>query len=258
MRGSVACRSGRKAQSPVETQAWMRRPLRLPAAEEGCPPRCAALAPGGSAPGSELEAKRLLASSTSPLRRLTRGGEGFLTPPAPGRLHRRSEGSRARDESSRLISPSRSLASALRPPPEIMQPRANTPLTLTLHHQTPGGLRRRGDRQGIWPMKAPLSRPLSNEPWLTGGAGPGGQLGAVLGWRAAQRLGGSQSERIAGSRRQGDAGRRHTTAVSAAVAAGQGAGHDRPVGHLTSRGTLAAAAAASFPARSPWKRWKKS
>lgn len=108
----------------------------------------------------------------------------------------------------------------------------------------------------MWPMRALLSRPPSNKPLLTGwggtrgagGGGPGLALGAAVRWLTERA-----PHRESAPKRRGKAplptppppllakvldttGRPATSSVQDPVAA----------------------AAASLPARSPWKRWKKS
>ena len=147
-------------------------------------------------------------------------------------------------------------ASACRPPPEIMQPGMKTPLILRMLHQTPCDLQRRGEGWGMWPIRASLSRSPSNRPLFTGwggtrgrgGGGPRLALGAEVRWlieRAPRR-------ESAPKRRGKEPLPKPPPPLLAKVLDTTG----QPA--TSSAQAPIAAAAASLPARSPWKRWKKS
>ncbi|EHB10196.1 Tripartite motif-containing protein 9 [Heterocephalus glaber] len=81
-------------------------------------------------------------------------------------------------------------------------------------------------------MTTPLSHPPSNDPRLLGGAGLGGRRGRAL--ASSQRCG-SAAHTESASQGAGARTTREGTS-SAAAAAGQGAGRDRPVGYPSSPG----------------------
>lgn len=95
---------------------------------------------------------------------------GLLTPP-PGRLHGRSGGSGARDESSRLVPPSGSPRQRTPAPSRDHAVGSADSILLRVLHQTRCGLRRRGEERGVWPMRASLSHPPSNRPLFPGRGG---------------------------------------------------------------------------------------